>query len=456
MSSDTAVRPRLTMPRPRMPQKRALYSLFLFALFIAYWLFAWRMERIIVTPDQIPLPFPIPPALANAAGILHPRVLRHLWPVLLGWLLAMELSVNLVYYLYDLPDRATARRFLRRLRDPRIGGKAIATTSAADLGLGRQERALLRVGGPGLLTIPPGQVGVSEVNSRYSRILPAGTHGLDRFERVHAILDLRPQERTDPEVRLHSREGLEVAAYVGVTFRVSRGTAMVSEQQPFPFDPEAVRMLAYDESNLPGESESEWQDTAVAVVAAVLADTVGRYSLNQLLQDERTEVGAHLNIRRDVEREARQKLAKRGIELLLIRIGRFRFPDDVTAQYISQWRDMQERSTRHNLIEREAIAFQAMETARAEAELELVRAMAASMANARRQGYSGPINDVMAVRFIQTLEQLARQSGLDVQLPDRLLPELHNLGQQLQLSLGVDPAVTGDQPLAGDADQVDF
>lgn len=435
MSSAGNAARRRRLPSPRMPQKRLLYSLFLFLLFIAYWVFVWQMERLTIRPDQIPLPFAIPPAIANAAGIFHWRVLRHLWPVLLGALLAAELSGNLVYYLYDLPDRASARRFLRRLRDPRFGSGASATVTSTDLEAQRRDKALLRVGGPGRVSIPTGQVGITEVNSRYLRTLNSGSHRLDRFERVHSVLDLRPQERTEPDVRLLSREGLEVATYLGVTFRISRGGSTVSEQQPFPFDPDAVRTLAYDQSNMQYSEPSEWEDTAVALVKTVLADIVQGYSIQQLLQEEESRLGAHLSIRRDVERQARERLRERDIELILIRIGRFRFPDDVTAQFIDQWRSLQQSDTQHNLIEREAIALEAMEIARAEVELELVRAMATSMANARRQGYSGTFNDVMAVRFIQTLERLAQQSGLETPLPDKLLPQLQNLQQQLQLAL---------------------
>jgi len=422
-----------------MPGKRTLYSLFLFVLFIAYWIFVWRMERIVVTPDQVPLPFTIPPTVANALGIFYPRVLRHFIPLLIGWLLAVELSTNLIFALYDLPDRATARAFLRHLRNPRFGGTAYAAITAQDLELQRKDNTLIRVGGPGRVTVATGQAAVSEVNSRFLRILNSGTHSLDRFERIHSVLDLRPQERSDADVRLHSREGLEVTTYLGITFRVSKGASIVSEQTPYPFDPAAVGTLAYDQSNLAYSEHTAWEDTAVFIVTNILAGTVERYSLNQLLQEESTEVGAHLNIRRDVEREARIKLLERGIDLILIRIGRFRFPEDVTEQYIEQWRSIQENNLRHNLAEREAIAMQAMEVARAEAELEIVRAMAASMTNAQRQGYRGTLNEIMAVRFVEALERLAKQSGLEMKLPDHLLPQLHHLQQQLQLAVETGP-----------------
>ena len=47
---------RVNVPNPRMPEKRTLYSLFLFIMLIAYWMFVWQMERIVVTPEQLAAP----------------------------------------------------------------------------------------------------------------------------------------------------------------------------------------------------------------------------------------------------------------------------------------------------------------------------------------------------------------------------------------------------------------
>ncbi len=68
--------------------------------------------------------------------------------------------------------------------------------------------ALLQSGGTWSVRNPAGQVAVTEHNGRFYRILDAGTHALDSFEYVHTVLDLRPQQRNNPEVRLQSREGI--------------------------------------------------------------------------------------------------------------------------------------------------------------------------------------------------------------------------------------------------------
>ena len=444
-----AVQERTQRRSSRLPSKRALYLLFLICLFIIYWIFAWRMERIILQPGDLPLPIlqELPAWLVNFGGIFMPRVLRHFIPLILGWMLAYEIAVNLVYNLYDLPDHAKARSFLRRLRDPRRGGGGAITVTAQELEDLRQEATRLRVGGPGRISIPTGHAAVTEQNGRFFRVIGSGAHALDRFEYLHSIYDLRPQDRTDPEVVLHSREGLEFMTNVSVTFRINAPEMAMSAQQPYPYDPETIRNLAYKQMNLPGGYTSDWEDAALATVKKTLAATVASFSLNQLLQDEQTEIGAHLTIRRNVEREARAKLREHGIDLVRVRIGGFRFPDDVNELHLQYWRNYWDNQARLTLAEGEALALEEMDVARAEAEGELIKAIADGMQQARQQGYHGAMNEIVALRFLEALEKMALESRNEIDLPEELLPELHSLQNQLQLTSGSSAAAKHEAPV---------
>ena len=125
--------------KSRLPSKRTLYLLILGVLLLAYTAFVWYLERI--DPSVFKLSFPINDPLELLLQFLDVlvRLLRHYVPVLLGWMLAYELALNLVLNLFDLPDRKKAGNFLRRLRDPRLAaGKAI-TVSPQDLEAKRLE-----------------------------------------------------------------------------------------------------------------------------------------------------------------------------------------------------------------------------------------------------------------------------------------------------------------------------
>jgi SPFH domain / Band 7 family len=410
--------------------------LFLVVIFVIYWIFAWHMERILLLPGDLPLPIlqNLPVWLVNFAAILMPRVLRHFIPLVLGWLLAYEIAVNLVLHLYDLSDRGKARSFLRRLRDPRRGSGGTISIAAQDLESQRQESSRLRVGGPGRISIPAGHAAVTELNGRFYRVIGSGGHALDRFEYLHSIYDLRPQDRSDPQVVLHSREGLEFVSNVSVTFRIDAPDMAVSAQQPNPYDPEIIRNLAYKQVNLPGGGTSNWEGAALAAVKSALEAAVSTFSLNELLQDEQTQIGSHLTIRRNVEREARTRLREQGIDLIRVRIGVFRFPDDVTDLHIQYWRTYWDNQARLMLAEGEAMALEEMEIVRAEAEIELIRAIALGMQQARQQGYQGTMNEIVAMRFLEALEKMALESETEIDLPEKLLPQLHNLQTQLQLA----------------------
>lgn len=430
----------------RLPSKRTLYLLFLIFLFVIYWIFVWQMERIELESADLPLPLlqNLPAWLIDFAGIFMPRVLRHFIPLVLGWLLAYEIAANLVYHLYDLPDRATARGFLRRLRDPRRAGAATVAVSPLDLESKRLGSARLRVGGPGRVTIPTGHAAVTEMNGRFYRVIGSGSHALDRFEYLHSLYDLRSQDRTDPEVELYSKEGLEFVTAVSVTFRIGAPELTASVQQPFPYDADTVRKLAYIQTNLPGGHISNWENTALGVVKAALAASVSSFSLNELLQDEQTEMGAHLTIRRNVEREARIRLREQGIELIRVRIGGFRFPEDVTDLHIQYWRTYWDNQARLTLADGEAVALEDMDLARDEAEIELVKAVADGMEQARRQGYQGGVSEIVALRFVEALEKMALESKGEITLPEQLLPQLQYLQNQLQLTAQVDSTTDED------------
>ncbi|MDX1413138.1 MAG: SPFH domain-containing protein [Candidatus Promineifilaceae bacterium] len=432
----TSQKRRHLVPSLKVPAWRTLYLMFLVGLGICYWFFVWLMERIDLATYQLPieLPFQLPPIVISFTTLFLPRVLRHFIPVIIGWLIAYEMAANLLLYLYDLPDRRRARRNLNQLGNPsRARGRPL-TVTAQNLEQLREESVLLRAGGPGLISIPVGQVAVTEHNGHFYRILDAGFHALDSFEYVHDVLDLRAQHRNDPEVRLLSREGLEVCTSSSVTFRISTGGQPASPMHPYPLDSTAVKNLAYSQINLPGNKASTWEGTALGIVSGILRKTVFAFSLDELLEDSQTEVGSHLTIRQQVEREARQSLAEKGIELMRLRIGRFRFPDDVTEQHIEYWSTYWDTRAQMAGTEGEAVAIEELEMAKAEAEIDTIKTIVDGVDQARQQGYGGTAEEIVALRLLEILEKLARQSQDDIPLPNQMLPQIQALQEQLTVT----------------------
>jgi hypothetical protein len=226
-----------------LPLSRGVFIVGLFCLLLIYWFFALYLERVDLTVTlnrwaQTLLPGlpPLPQSMVTFAGLFHPRVLRHFIPVVTGWMLAYLAAVSLVYALYDLPDQASARRFLSRLVGDVAQG-VVEAVSAKTLPELRKSSELLRVGGPGMVKILPGEVAVTEVNGRFYRLIPSGKHKIGRFEYIHTVVDLRTQERSIEQIPLVTKEGLDLTADVSLVFRIDPGGAVPTRSNPFPYSP---------------------------------------------------------------------------------------------------------------------------------------------------------------------------------------------------------------------------
>ncbi|UCC50752.1 MAG: SPFH domain-containing protein [Anaerolineaceae bacterium] len=418
----------------RKPSRRTLFSLFLIFLLICYWLFVWRLERIDPADYQLPiaLPLPLSQLVVAIRTLFLPRVLLHFLPLLLGFLLAFEMASNLLFYLYDLPDRMEARRFLVRLRSPgRFLGKDV-TIKPQNLEKLRRESARLRAGGPGRVNIPVGHVAITEKNGRYFRAIDAGNHILSGFEYVKAILDLRPQQRNCFKVRLRSKEGLEVTTDASVTFRIGSRDNQAAPRQPYPFDANNVRKLVYAVKNLPEDHVSSWEGSALSTVVGALRKLVATFSLDDLLPDSQT--GAHKTISRQAELRAASKLNDEGIDLQRVRIGSFRFPEDVSTQRLEVWSTFWNSRAELARADGEGVAIVETEIAKAAARMEMIQSIVAAVQQAQQQGSGGIESVIVALRLVEALQNLARQSGTDVSLPAEMLPQLQSLQQQLLLS----------------------
>lgn len=154
----------------KLPIKRSAFLLIVLVLMLMYWTFAHFMENIDLTATlnaswhaRFPNAMDLPNWVVTIVELFHPRVLRHFIPMVAGWVIAFLAAVSLVRVLYDLPDNAFARSFLGRLITGQATGDKAVVGSSRTLASQRPESVLLRVGGPGQLVVPQGEVGVTEI-----------------------------------------------------------------------------------------------------------------------------------------------------------------------------------------------------------------------------------------------------------------------------------------------------
>lgn len=420
------------------PIKRGTFILIVLLLVLVYWTFAHFMEHIDLTASlnaswhgRFPGAPDLPSWTVTIAELFHPRVLRHFIPMFAGWVVAYLAAVSLVRVLYDLPDSAFARSFLGRLVSGYATGDKAVVASSRTLESQRPDSVLLRVGGPGKLVVPQGEVGVTEINGRYFRIISTGKNSLRPFEYVHTLLNLRTQEQQVTAVPLITKDAIDLTADFIITFHIDRDGAMPTRSKPFPFNPEAVERAAYAQINYGYHQTFTWMDMTVNTAKGLLRAIVSKYMLDDLLHPKGSAREPHYMLTQELERRVRGSIEGFGVELESIRIGRLELPEEATKQYIDHWQADLDTQIRLVLAEGEASSLEIAEIARAEAEVIMIQAIAEGLENARQAGSAGSMRDVIALRLVEALEKMARQTQTVERIPADLLPQIEHIRRQI-------------------------
>ncbi|MDX1614188.1 MAG: SPFH domain-containing protein [Candidatus Promineifilaceae bacterium] len=427
--------------RTRQSRRVSLVAVLLFVML--YWFIAWQLERVNYSQNMpelwlrlvalYPLFDVATPYMALPLEFLSLRVLRHFIPVVAGWWLATRAVNGWLESFLDLPDGDAASLFFRNLRRPAspAGGKIAVRREHLQSDEG--QRPMLRVGGPVKVNVAPGDAVVTEQNGRFRRVLGPGSHKLIAYERPVAVLDVRPQERQTESARLVTRDGIELSATVSVTFQISSGAALPSEEILFPFDEEAVRQTAYLQINTADDEIVRWDTLALALTVAALAEIVAEYHLDELIYVDGDDSQGLRVIKGEMEQRARTRLRQLGIELRGSRLGPFELGPEIREQHQSRWRARWENRRRLQEADQQAAALQDEEVARAEAEALLLQAIAEGLRRVRQGGSQAQTRDVVVLRFVETLESLTRDNPPEVSPPADLLPLLDDLRQRLLL-----------------------
>lgn len=422
----------------RRPLVNAWYPYLLLAMLAMFWVYAHYIERVDVAQVTAWLNAQQLGALAalpyvpQLLGFFHWKVLRHIVAVLAGVYFAYDAAVILVKMLYDLPDRAGARQFLSQLLSVSPSVLNPPEITPAVLGAERSESVLLRVGGPGQLKVPTGHVMVTELNGRFHRILPAGKHRLDRYEYIHAVLDLQPQQRMVDEFPAYSRDGLELRVGLSIVYRLKMGSQIATRENPYPYDETGVRTAAYAQTVLDDKGTvSTWEDTPINMAKGTLGGILAGFRLDEIMSPERPGEEPYRTLRNELLRQLRLKLDGLGIDLQDVGIHRIDLPIGVTEQYIDYWKSHWESQMLLSVVDGEATAVEELEVAKAEAEIMMIQAIQEGLQRARREGSTAHMEEVVALRLVEALEKMARQSQQVAPLPGSLLNQLDSLRRQL-------------------------
>jgi hypothetical protein len=167
--------------------------------------------------------------------------------------------------------------------------------------------ALRRVGGPGFLGIGHDNAVVISQGGYLTKVLEPQFYSLEPFERVWAVVDLRPQRRTIT-VEATTRDGIPVQCEVAISFHVRRGNQPPTPEVPYPVDEEAVLQAASAQVvRGKGRPHDQWPKIVVGgFVDGAVRDELEKYRLDQLLGMTRPDLLAVETL----EAQARAEMAR--------------------------------------------------------------------------------------------------------------------------------------------------
>ena len=289
-------------------------------------------------------------------------------------------------------------------------------------------------GGPATLVIYDGVAVYVERGNKFSRVLGPGLPMpvLERYERIKAVVDLRPQIR-DKKITAWTKDGVEVEFNVRAEFQIAssdeakRQSVKLEKEGGkthliYPFDAEQVKIMVertavHFNQRTKILSESTWESTAMGSITGSIRQYISSQSTDELLlEEENSPQVSSLVIDEKLRSSIEVGLKKAGTKLISLQITDITPVDEEIFQGLQEYWDAQkEKEKALRKGEAEAESIRAKQSAQTEAYQELLTSITENLASINR-GAGGPNTE----RFTEASILLLTQS-LEKNLGDPLL-----------------------------------
>jgi hypothetical protein len=276
-----------------------------------------------------------------------------------------------------------------------------------------QTNLLEAVGGPGFVSVTPGNAVLFEGLRGPTAIHPSGWSFVPAFERVDAIA-LEDQSGEIEELSVTTRDGIEVKVKnARFRYRLSADLIRRTRNNPYPYAESAIFDMLYNRT-VSEDGLSDWHSGIVKIIQGVIAQYISHHTLDHLTApsdsgvDPRAEIKAKIN-----SAQTAARLRERGAELLWFDVGIFDIPNkQVEKQRLSAWqaRWIGDARLARSYGEAQRSAYQEIGRAEAQAEL-LISIMNALKEIDLNSGSRQNLRDLILLRTAQLLEMAGRSAN---------------------------------------------
>ncbi len=353
---------------------------------------------------------------------------RFLWISLASLLGALLVGAG---YLQEIYQTASYKVALRYLLGSLFGlNSSGLTIDNGVLQVDGDETSLIRdIGGPGSITVQPGNVVLVEHLDRPASIQAEGVHHLSRFETIKRFRsDYELEGRETPtldervgfieQVLATTKDGIAIIVQdIQYRYRLGLGREFgdfVSRdpKNPNPFSVRAIKNMAYNRTvriKNPETGETElapWHDMVNIAVEGAITDYIRQHQFDEVVVPKFPNIPRQIITDKIFSQGVRSWLRSYGAELLWWDIGHFKIADPTVAdQLVDNWGTVWRGETAYRLARGEAERIKNLEIGRAEVQAEmLIKTMEAFQNMQVSQLGAGSVRNILLARLAQLLD----------------------------------------------------
>lgn len=243
-----------------------------------------------------------------------------------------------------------------------------------------EEKWVKWLGGPANLVIYDGVAVYLERGNKFSRVVGSGVVFLEKFETVHSVVQITPQEK-DVELKASTRDGIPIVMKARIVFRIGLTDPLETDERLYALDPIAVKKavekttLRYTQKD--GYQETHWYDSVWTQVNGPIIKYITSHCLDEFfVADQSIENTFQELLQQKLFNEVTPKLEDLGVRLLELQITKIEPPEYIDKQRLQNWEAVRQSNATIKEGELKAYQIRAIETARAIAQRNLILAIA--------------------------------------------------------------------------------
>jgi hypothetical protein len=374
-------------------------------------------------PEFLPDMEQVSPTLIADMLSLVLTAVRLAFPVL-GVFVAIPILVSILFQkIYATQSLEEAHDSLNRVVFGKLGRRPLVIVGKGQILVGKDSFPG-RVGGPATLVIYDDNVVITEQYGRIKRVLGAGLHNVERFEKVWEIIDLRPQHWVYPVFAM-TKEGMPIRCEADLAFQIddrpgewgwpvhTGGLYAYSEEAVF----KAATSVWMREPDHPEHKRTWVGRMVISFAEGFLRDILAEYRLDWLLAPPQSgQKHPREEIREQLEQRLSASAGKVGAKLIRVDIGPIevqareeetteKLLEIIPKQRVAAWYADWEARALAGRAEMEAELLRT-DMARVQAQAEvIVEIMEALQDTIATQGVSEPY--ILAVRLVESLRWMS-------------------------------------------------